>query len=568
VNQRALRPAIGALAVAVLALLLFAPALRNGFAYDDVPIILGDSRLPSFALGQIFTRGWWQDADLALYRPLTTLSFALDWALAPGSAAWFHFVNVLLHAATCVLVYLLLLRCFAAAPALVGGLVFAAHPVHVEAVANVVGRAELLSALFFFGACLVWVWQRPGAVDSVPGPEASADASLAPPAALEAGAAARARRGPWLAALLFMLALLSKESAIVLPGLLVLVDAATGALRLPRAGAYLRRNGLALSALAITALTYLGLRAAVLGALTPGRLDPTLEAATSTGARLLTALQAWPVWARVLFFPRQLLADYGPRILQPAQGVNAAVALGLALVATLVLGGMAVLWRGKGVSALALLWFPLTVLPVSNLIVPIGVLVAERTLYVPSFAVAMAAAGLATLPALAAGRANRLARAALATILGLCALRIVTRIPEWTSTDSIMLALVRDRPDSFRGHWHMARMARTQNQVQRAIAQYDTAIALWPHRQRLVLEAAGYAAEQRSTEHTLALARLAVRQWPDDVATQRLLAGAALDAGQLDTARRAIAAGLRVLPGDPILLRMAAAADSARARSR
>lgn len=594
-DLRDVRTSVGALAVAVTALLLFAPSLANGFAYDDVPIILGDARVQSFEhLGAIFTRGWWASADLALYRPLTTLTFALDWQLAPGSAAWFHFVNVLLHAGASTLVFLLLARLWSAGAALVGALIFAAHPVHVEAVANVVGRAELLSAIFVFGCCLVWSSGRAhGKVGSSVG--RSADPADEPdgvesPADPSCGRRSTARA--WiLPAALFALALLSKESAIVLPAVLVLIDAATGELKLRELAGYVRRNAVAFGAMIAVAVAYMLVRAAVLGAVTPGRLDPLLEVASSPADRLFTALQAWPVWVRLLIFPAELLADWGPRTLMPAAGLTRAAAIGLLLLASTLLGGAIALFTGRGRAALVLLWFPVTMLPVSNLIIPIGVLVAERTLYAPSFAVALAVAALAARSVFAArtaaavrgtshaitaaaatpapsaavvhgpapGSARRAALVLLGFVLALFSLRVVTRIPDWRSTDSVMLALVRDRPESFRGHWHLARMERSDGRVDAAIAQYDTAVALWPHRQRLVLEAAGYAIEQKRHAHTLALATLAARRWPDDVESHRLLAGAALDAGEVATAERAIADGLRLAPGDSMFQRMSAA---------
>src|SRR2546422_8401771 len=89
----------------------------------------------------------WPDAfGGGLYRPLTIASYAVDWQL--GAAAWFHGVNLLWHAATSVAVTLLARRWSGDRAALVAGLIFAVHPVHVEAVADIVGRAELMAALF------------------------------------------------------------------------------------------------------------------------------------------------------------------------------------------------------------------------------------------------------------------------------------------------------------------------------------------------------------------------------------------------------------------------------------
>jgi hypothetical protein len=540
-GKPAIRTSVAALAVGFVALALYAISLRNGFAYDDVPIVQGDPRIRSLEnIAAIFTGGYWNEADLALYRPLTTLSFAFDWSLAPDTPAWFHFTNILLHAGASVLGFLLLARFFAPAAALAGGLVFAAHPVHVEAVANVVGRAELLSSLFAFACCLAW---------------------LGPPAR----PASEERSTPWrisLAAVFLLAALLSKEGAIMVPAMLVLLDVAARRLELRRAVEYLRRNGVAFAALLLIVVAYGALRYAAIGSFAPSRLDPVLEVVQDPGQRILTALQAWPWYLRLLLFPVTLLADYGPRMILPATGWTRGAAVGLLLLASALVGGVIALARGNRRFALGLLWFPVTVLPVSNLIVPIGVLIAERTLYLPSFAIAIAVSGLTAALLAVPTLTHRSIAAAVAAVVLLLSLRVATRIPEWTSTDRVMVALTQDRPDSFRGHWHLARMARSRRDVARALTEYETAIALWPHRKRLLVEAGAYAAEQRQLERAASITAIAAEQWPDDVDIQRMRAGIALDLGDRATARAAIDAGLRLQPRDEVLRRMAAALDS------
>ncbi len=529
------RASVAGLTIAVIALAVFAGTLSNGFAYDDIVVIVNDARVHGFDLGAIFANGYWQDAELALYRPLTTLSFALDWSLAPASAAWFHLTNALLHAATAVLVFMLLGPLFGTPAALAGGLVFAVHPVHVEAVANIVGRAELLSACFVLAACVLW--QRRSERDALHG-------------AAVAGC--------------FLLALLAKESAAVLPALLVLLDAAKGTLRPGTLRPWLRQRGPALAALVVVFAGVVALRTAVLGGFGPSRVDPILEVAATPGARVLTALQAWPVWLRLLFVPDVLLADYGPRIMMPASSLTLPGTIGLLLAGGLFSGGMFAWLRGQGRTAMALLWFPVAILPVSNLVVPIGVLVAERTLYLPSVAFSCLVAGAAALPAWR-GTLRAAGFATLAGILLMFSYRTVTRVPDWASTDSIMLALVRDRPDAFRGVWHTARMARTSGAVDAAVRRYAAAVELWPHRAGLVYEAAAFAAEQGLGAEAYRYARLAAGQWPAELRAQRLLAGAALDVGDTTTARAALAEGLRIDARDELLNRMRAALDSSTA---
>src|SRR5215218_1383309 len=149
------RPPLALLAaVALLAALVYANALKNGVAFDDEYIVLRNPAVRGFGnLHELLLGAYWpQSAEL--WRPVTLVSFALDWALAGPSMAWMHGVNVLLHAATAVLVALLVWRLRGGeVAAACAGAVFAVHPVHVEAVANLVGRAEVLCALAVLLAC-------------------------------------------------------------------------------------------------------------------------------------------------------------------------------------------------------------------------------------------------------------------------------------------------------------------------------------------------------------------------------------------------------------------------------
>ncbi|MBW3553402.1 MAG: hypothetical protein KY466_07830, partial [Gemmatimonadetes bacterium] len=147
---------IAAGAVALLAVLVYANAARNGFALDDEFIILRNDTVHGIdRVDDALSSPYWPGAPgrIAMYRPVTSASFALEWDLwgadRPGG---YHITNVLLHAAVSVLVLLLLHTLAGLWPAVAGGALFAVHSVHVEAVANIVGRGELLAAAFFLAA--------------------------------------------------------------------------------------------------------------------------------------------------------------------------------------------------------------------------------------------------------------------------------------------------------------------------------------------------------------------------------------------------------------------------------
>lgn len=527
----------GAVATALAALAVYALSLRNGFAYDDVPLIPLDARVHSLGnlRGIVFGPYWPAGGEgLAIWRPLTTLSFAVDWALSGGLPAWFHATNTVLNSAACVLAFLLLCELFTPAAALAGALLFALHPVHVEAVANVVGRGEMLAGIPMLAACLLWA--RRSAQEMRP-----------------------AGRTVLATAALFALALLAKESAVMLPCLLLLIDAARGRWRLERGSvsAYARSVLPALVTLLVVLVAYAALRAAVLGGLVPARPHPAAAVLEDRTHLILTALQAWPVYLRLLLFPRTLLIDYGPRVIMPATAWTGHALAGLLILAALLAGGVLALARGRGRAALALLWFPVAGLPVSNLLVTIGVLVAERTLYVPSFALAVAAAGGASVVGrLRSNESRRLAAVVGAAALLLLAARTALRVPEWDSTERIFAALVRDRPDSFRAHWVLGRAARHAGDRDAARAHYGKAVRLWPYRDVLVAEAAAFAMEDGRLAEGREMAAFGVARWPDDLALQRLFAAASLDLGDTTAAWAGIEAGLRLEPADPLLNQM------------
>ncbi|MDQ3440189.1 MAG: hypothetical protein M3478_07540, partial [Planctomycetota bacterium] len=130
------RPAIAA---AVLAAALFAITLGGTYIYDALFVIGIDSRLrdPS-QWGKYWTKDYFNGGVDNLYRPLVSMSYAIQWWLH-GDRPWaYHLVNVLLHATASGCVAELARRLGGTKVAFVAGLLFAAHPVHVEAVANVV----------------------------------------------------------------------------------------------------------------------------------------------------------------------------------------------------------------------------------------------------------------------------------------------------------------------------------------------------------------------------------------------------------------------------------------------
>jgi hypothetical protein len=198
------------LVLALLAVLPFAPSLFHPFFADDSihlerALALAGAPWSGLARGWILNAAdaaaWWSPPGLAVvyFRPLVMLSFLADatwWGL---SAAGFHLTNLLLHAATTVLVHALAVRLLPTPrAALAAAGLFALHPCHAEAVLWVSGRTDLLAGLGSVAAVVLYVASR----------------------------RSPHRRGRRLSGSLIALALalLAKESAVIVPGLLLLYE--------------------------------------------------------------------------------------------------------------------------------------------------------------------------------------------------------------------------------------------------------------------------------------------------------------------------------------------------------
>ena len=153
-------------AVALIAVAVYVNSAWNGFAFDDTAIVGGNVNVVDLQWTRIWQDNYWAKHDGiqpdSLYRPLTLWSYLANQALLPGAAWAFHLVNVALHALVSVLVVLFAWRIVGDRNiAVVTGLLFAVHPLHTEAVANTVGRAELLAACWSLLALLVFLPVRP-----------------------------------------------------------------------------------------------------------------------------------------------------------------------------------------------------------------------------------------------------------------------------------------------------------------------------------------------------------------------------------------------------------------------
>jgi len=601
-----------ALAVALVAGLTYANAVVNGFTLDDDTVIQKNPLVHHLsACWRAFAHPYWPDhTPGGQYRPLAIVSFALDWAATAGSAQWMHAVNVVWHIGACLLVWRLLRELLPRGGALAGALYFAVQPVHVEAIASTVGRCDLMAAVFVLAGVLAH------------------------------------RHGRWTAVPLYAAAVASKESGAVMLGLVAASDAifapapdgsahapglggvraAVHAAVRPAARALRRRWRFYAGYLAVAAV-YAGALALVFRHRPLVDLAPAWFHATVMD-RWLTEARVVPEYVRLLVAPFELRLEYSPRVIEVAHTVTPTVALGLALVGLAVICAI-LAWRRAPAASFGIVWLAIAISPVSNILFASGVVLAERTLYLPSVGMA-ALVGVGSVWAWrrlcavgdgkgegegtggmivhAAGRAavgRRVALAAGAVVLAAFGVRSWTRTSVWHDDKRLLLTSLALEPESYRTHLRAAiildhdgdwRAAEHEFAVARTLYRgdpytyegaamvadmhdefavadrlYDSASLITPGLYEVYIKQARMRYRARDFAGAIRSARVAYLAERDSVGALNVLTGAAQQIGDFAGAEWAFRRGLADHPRDTALHRqyswmLAARGDSVASR--
>ena len=493
-------------------------ALRNGWALDDYHLVVRNPAAHSVwaALGALFSPYWplQGEQSAGLYRPLATLTYAVDWAISGGRPWWFHLTNLLLHGLVTALLAVVALRWLPPLGALAAGVVFAIHPVHVEAVANVIGRTEMLAALGLLAAVLAA--RRYRAAD--------------PPG-----------RPRWLVLTLLAtgLALAAKEHAvvtIVVLGLDHWLDAP--ATRRPAGDLYL--------AVATLTLAWLFLWQAIAGPLAAGSAIVPLQNLPA-GQRLATVIPAQLDVVRLLAWPFDLSADYSPQVVPIRLAWSLVASLALVTSSAMLGLGLAARRRAPALT-FGILAGAATYLPSSNLLFTSGVTLAERNLYVAAIAPALA---VGCVVAWATMR-HRLRIAVTAVALGCAAfaVRAVTRVPFWRDSRTVVIESIVQHPEDFLAHAWLGDVLLLTGDSTRALAQHLVAMELYDGYTFLAVRVGRLALARRRPALTLELGRRARSRAPLHPGPAELLVDVFLTLDQQDSARAVARAAVGANPGN------------------
>jgi Flp pilus assembly protein TadD len=480
-DARVARPS--ALVMLLVALVAAAPYLASisyGFVYDDGPIIANNPALhvPTGLLTAWRTAYWpaeWGRAGL--FRPVVQFIYALLWNASGGSPRLFHAYAVVLYAACAVAVLLVLARALPTRAAIIGALIFAADPLHVESVANVAGSAEVVAALASIACVMVIV----RAFDERDG-------------AIAWGRAAAS-------AVLLAVALGAKESAATVPALVPLCVwgwRAPGEASPISAKAVLARGWRVWTSYAIVLALMVVARRAVLGGFSPPAtaLAVGLDGATMA-QRWWTMTAAWPLVAHLLLLPTRLSMHYGPTTVIPHHVATAFAIAAIVTVAAMIGAAWEIARRGDRRPLVAIALVVLAYLAASNILIPTGQLLAERTLFFSSAGVAMLAGWALTQIESASMTEQRAAVGAAVALVMLGLFGTVTRVPVWSSEERLFTSAIRFDSAAFYPYQMLARAAGRHGDNARGLALLGDAYDRYPAGESLALE---YAQHLRTTE--------------------------------------------------------------------
>lgn len=334
-------------------IIVYFNTLGHGFVLDDEAVITRNKfvqqGLAGFKdiLSTFYWKGYW-DTSSGLYRPLSLLIFAIEWAISPNNATLYHTVQVLIYTATVFALYKLLTELFLRLnkwlPFCIA-LLFALHPLHTEVVANIKSLDEILAFLFFVLATLQLL---------------------------------KKETFNWQSGLFLFLALLAKEGAIafVVVWLLLLVQVKK------QSFSAAVKNIWPLFAVTIV---WLAIRTNVVNAapaVVYSYQDNSIIECTDWLSQKLTAITILGKNLFHVFYPFGLSYDYSyPQI--PCASFTS-IDFWLALITLLGLFGLAVFYfKRKPIVSFGLLFFFITSFLTSNIALTIGATMADRFMFTP-----------------------------------------------------------------------------------------------------------------------------------------------------------------------------------------
>ncbi|HIE44496.1 MAG TPA: tetratricopeptide repeat protein [Candidatus Omnitrophica bacterium] len=436
-RQTAVRFQIISIAIViVLGFGAYSNSINGEFIWDDYPLLRDNTYIKdSSYIARIFTGdiGAGSGTRYGYYRPLSMLTYMLDYSLWRLNVKGYHLTNIALHILTALCIYWLVIILFRdALLSLLTSILFVIHPIHTEAVAYISGRPDALAAIFMLLCIISYIKQL-----SVP-----------------------SKSFIVLTMVSFTVAVLCKENSLSLPVLVLLYH-------------YIFKKKVSIK-------QFLPLLGIVLLYLT-ARMT-FLRASLSDTGNLTTLLQRIPGffvaitnYARLILFPFHLHMEYGNKLFNL---LHPKAITGILILFSLVWYAF-IKRSNQSLISFSILWFFIALLPASNIPLRVAFYMAEHYLYLPSIGFFLALAyGLSSLY-----RTNKLKVFAIVLVVSLASFYLTLTVRQneyWREPLRFYKRTLRYAPDSWRVHNNMGNIYSDIGKYEEAIASYKKAIKFNP----------------------------------------------------------------------------------------
>ena len=531
-DRRALWVSLG---LALITGLIYLPAGRHDFILMDDPIYVTHNAMVTGGLSWAGLKWAFLGWHASNWHPLTWVSHQLDCELFGLNPVGHHLVNVLLHAANSVLLFHLWRRLTGALwPSAMVAALFAWHPLHVESVAWVAERKDVLSTFFGLLAMLAYVRYAQESQAQSPG----------------------SKVGYILSLLAFALGLLAKPMLVTLPFVLLLLDVWPLG-RFPADGRWLGQGlRLAVEKGPFFLLTGLSCLCTFLAQRTEAVVSLQKFA---LGLRLENAVVSAAAYLGQTFWPVNLSAYYQlPERIAPG-------AVAVALTVLLAVSGL--VWRGRRNYPCLIfgwLWFLGMLVPVIGLVQVGGQSRADRYMYLPAVGLFVAVVFGLTIALRHWRHSPRLAGLAAAAVLAACAAITVHQLAFWQNTETLFLHTLAVEPNNDQAHMILANVYHEQGRLPEARIHYDAAMADYarilvpvagggkrPLAAQMQFEFGQEARQKGELEDAATDYQEALRLDPNYVEAHNELGALLAGAGRSAAALEQYSAVLRLQPGSP-----------------
>ncbi|CAJ0593682.1 unnamed protein product [Cylicocyclus nassatus] len=481
--------------ITVLATGPYIPSLDGEFVFDDSATILNNPVvIGKTPLKQVFTTDYWghpiaSPQSHKSYRPLTTLTFWLNYRFHGEWILPYHLPNIALHAIASLLVFLLVRelrhvteQSFICDEAFVASALFAVHPVHTEAVANISGRAELLMSVLALFALICY---QKHIREDFEG------------------------RAIILFSIMVVLSVFSKEQGIIVLPICVFLEALHCFDTRKKYGAAALRCFMLF--IFTSFLTYLRIYINNFTAPKFTELDNPAAYVKDSILRVASYSHLWLINLRLLLLPYSLCFDYSMGCVPPITSWSDYRVLSLPAVAFLLIITLYILYKlDDRLLIFGAILGGISFLPASNLLITVGFTVAERVLYLPSV-------GLCVMAGVLYSRASRHYRNTDKIALAVLVIAMTItyqRCEEWRTELDLYTSGLRVCPENAKIHYNLGKVLGKTGNVDAAEHNYWNAIRLNPSYEHAlnnlanILESKGRSAD---AEHLL---RQALRKRP------------------------------------------------------